>query len=390
MDNRWAVLALLFAVRLGMAFQFQSVASVSPLVMREFGVDLGNIGILIGLYLAPGLVFALPGGEIGRRFGDKSVVLLGLALMVAGGLVMMLAPTWNGQLAGRLVAGVGGVLLNVLMSKMVTDWFAGKELATAMAIFVNSWPVGIALALVALPPIVTWGGLAGVHLACVVFATGGLVLLWAMYKPANGAPGTSGSSTWPTGRALQAVIAAGIIWGLFNAALGMIFGFGTAMLAEQGWSLAAAGSAISLVLWLVGLSVPLGGVLADRTGRPNLVMLGGFALFAVALVIAARTQFVIPAFVVLGLVSGLSAGPIMSLPARVLDARSRAAGMGLYFTMFYLLTVAGPIAAGKLATVAGTSAVAFDIGAAMLAACFPCFWAFERLRAQHAAVPPAA
>ena len=35
-------------------------------------------------------------------------------------------------------------------------------------------------------------------------------------------------------------------------------------------------------------------------------------------------------FVVLGLVGGLWAGPIMALPTRVLDPRARAVGMGLY------------------------------------------------------------
>ena len=31
-EDRWAILALLFAARLGMAFQFQSVAAISPVV----------------------------------------------------------------------------------------------------------------------------------------------------------------------------------------------------------------------------------------------------------------------------------------------------------------------------------------------------------------------
>src|SRR5262249_11280895 len=141
MNNRWTILTLLFVVRLSMAFQFQSVAAIAPLVMNKFGVGLADIGLLISLYLAPGLVIALPGGEIGRRYGDKSAVLVGLSLMVGGGLMMVFASAWLWQLMGRLLAGVGGVLLNVLMSKMVTDWFAGKEIATAMAIFVNSWPV---------------------------------------------------------------------------------------------------------------------------------------------------------------------------------------------------------------------------------------------------------
>ena len=70
--------------------------------------------------------------------------------------------SWGWQIAGRLVAGAGGVLLNVQITKMVTDWFAGKEIATAMAIFVNSWPAGVALSLLMLPAIGTAYGVGAV------------------------------------------------------------------------------------------------------------------------------------------------------------------------------------------------------------------------------------
>jgi MFS family permease len=102
---------------------------------------------------------ALPGGAIAKRFGDRRIVTLGLLMMVAGGAVMWRSEAWPLQIGGRLMAGTGGVLLNVMMTKMVTDWFAHGRLATAMGIFVNSWPVGIALALLVLPPIAAIGGL---------------------------------------------------------------------------------------------------------------------------------------------------------------------------------------------------------------------------------------
>src|SRR5260370_12287792 len=121
-----------------MAFQFQSVAAVAPLLGHDFGVGVGAIGILIGLYFTPGVGMALPGGAIGQRFGDKTTVLGALLLMLIGGLAMALSNSWAVQIAGRLVAGAGGVLLNVQMTKMVTDWFAVKAIATAMAIFANS------------------------------------------------------------------------------------------------------------------------------------------------------------------------------------------------------------------------------------------------------------
>src|SRR3979490_963127 len=82
--NRWAVLAVLFFVRSTMAVQFQSVAAVAPLLGADLGISLADIGILIGLYSVPGVVFALPGGAVGQRFGDKKTVLAGLILMMAG------------------------------------------------------------------------------------------------------------------------------------------------------------------------------------------------------------------------------------------------------------------------------------------------------------------
>ena len=52
------------------------------------------------------------------------------------------------------------------------------------------------------------------------------------------------------------MIVAGPIWGLYNVGFAMIFSFGPSLLAERGWSIAAAGSAISLVMWLSVISVP--------------------------------------------------------------------------------------------------------------------------------------
>ncbi|MBV8447878.1 MAG: MFS transporter, partial [Hyphomicrobiales bacterium] len=80
MAGRWKVLALLFAVRTAMALQFQSVAALAPLLRHDLGVGIADLGFLIGLYLSPGIPMALPGGAIGKRFGDKLVVVTGLAL----------------------------------------------------------------------------------------------------------------------------------------------------------------------------------------------------------------------------------------------------------------------------------------------------------------------
>ena len=73
-SNRWVILAVLFIARTAMAFQFQSVGALSPLIIEGYDVSLADIGLLIGLYLAPGVVVAIPGGAIAGRFGDKRIV----------------------------------------------------------------------------------------------------------------------------------------------------------------------------------------------------------------------------------------------------------------------------------------------------------------------------
>src|SRR3981189_1246123 len=208
-----------------MAFQFQSVAAVAPLLGSEFGVGIADIGVLIGLYFAPGIALALPGGAIGQRFGDKTTVLGALLLMLAGSVAMAFAASWSVQIAGRLVAGVGGVILSVQLTKMLTDWFAGKEIATAMAIFVNSWPAGIAVSLLTLPLIGTRAGVSGVPLAVAALVAFGIALLALFYRPPADAPAASTATARLDRTATLAVIAAGLIWGLFNIGLAVVFRF---------------------------------------------------------------------------------------------------------------------------------------------------------------------
>lgn len=376
MRNRWGILAVLFTVRLTMAFQFQSVAAVAPLLAAKFGVGIADIGLLIGLYFTPGIALALPGGAIGQRIGDKTTVLAALLLMLAGGLAMALSESWSVQIAGRLVAGAGGVLLNVQMSKMVADHFAGREIATAMAIFVNSWPAGVALSLVTLPLIGTAYGVGAVYLAVAASIGLGIGLLAATYQPA---PSSAASATAARldPRAMVAVLIAGLIWGLVNLGFAIVFSFGPSLLVEHSWPMTQAGSAISIVLWLAVVSVPLAGFLADKAGRPQAVLVVSCILTALLMLLLPRTDAVIATIIALGLISAASAGPVLSLPARVLQPATRAFGMGLFYTVYYGAMMLGPVIAGACAKWAGSAAAAFDFGAAVLLLCLPLLWLFN-------------
>src|SRR3978361_1372529 len=105
MANRWIALAVLFAARTAMAYQFQSTISAGPFIISAFAIDFGQLGSLVGLYMLPGILIALPGGMLGQRFGDKRILVLGLALMVLGGCLMATDLLFTIS-AGRFISGV--------------------------------------------------------------------------------------------------------------------------------------------------------------------------------------------------------------------------------------------------------------------------------------------
>ena len=121
MHRRWLILAVLFVARTAMGFQYQTVASTAPMLLRELHVSFAEIGTLIGLYHITGVVLSLPGGLIIRRVGDKNLCAIGLALMAGGGFVVAQSDSYAAAFAGRLASGMGATLFNLVITKMTTD-----------------------------------------------------------------------------------------------------------------------------------------------------------------------------------------------------------------------------------------------------------------------------
>ena len=369
MKNRWLILAVLFLVRTAMGFQFQSVASVSSFLVQDLAIDYARLGTLIGLYHLPGIALAFPGGLLGKRFGDKRVVAAGLGLMAFGGLLMGVSDSYALAAPARLLSGVGAVLLSVLLTKMVADWFAGWEIVTAMAILVSSWPLGISLALVSLGPLAAasfWQLV--MHLtaaACLV----ALVLVVALYRPPS-VVGNDGG-TGPTGdnlsrREVGLVLLTSLIWTLFNVGFLILPSFAPEFLTSMGYTMTEAGSLVSVVTWIFIPSIQLGGYLAERLGQPNLTLAACFFGIGLAICLLPYGSHPLASLVALGLLFGPPAGIIMALPAEVLRPENRAPGMGVFYTCTYAGMAALPPLAGLSRDLTGSPAAPLLFGGTLL------------------------
>lgn len=369
MENRWLILAVLFVVRTAMGFQYQSIGSLSSYLVEDLNIDYAQLGALIGLYQLPGIVLAFPGGLLGKRFGDKRVVVTALGLMAIGGLVMGASDSYALAAAGRLLGGVGGVLLDVLLIKMVADWFAGREIVTSMAILVSSWPLGISLGLVSLGPLATAWSWPHVMRLTALVCTVALALVAIVYRT----PPSVGSDQEPQSKGLNLsrrevglVVLAGLIWMLFNVGFVSLPSFAPEFLTTTGYTMAEASSLVSVVTWIVIPAVQLGGYIAERVGRPNLILVTCFIGIGLAICLLPYWQHPLALFVALGLLFGPPAGIIMALPAKVLRPENRAPGMGVFTTCSYAGGAALPALAGLSRDLTGNPAAPLLFGGASL------------------------
>jgi len=364
-----------------MGFQFQSIAALGPFVVPELGLDHAQLGWLIGIYLLPGVVIALPGGLLGARYGDKRMTLAGLALMAGGGLWLAASTSLAQAEAARMLSGAGAVILNVLLTKMVADWFAGKERLLAMSILINAWPIGIGIALFALGPLGATVGWRAAIAAAAVLAVAGFAAVLAFYREAPDAAPAA-----PAGIGLDALEArewrllaiASLPWLLFNAAYQIVVSFLPLVLVEKGASIAGSGAIAALNTALIIVSVQAGGVLLKRAARPDLICHAALLGWCATLVLLAGSPAPLVWIVAGGLIGGLPASAFVNLPAEFLRPRSRGPGMGVFYTVFYVGCALLPGAAGVLSDIAGSARATLWLAAFLVLLCAPILLLFRR------------
>jgi MFS family permease len=310
----------------------------------------------------------LPSGVLGQRFGAKQIVLVSLALMVAGG-AMTASDTSALTIAGRLISGIGGIAMSIMLTKMITDWFAGKDVVPAMSILIASWPLGIGCSFLLFPPLAAAWSWQVVMLLAAAFALVCLVLVAAVYRDAPGAPRTVGGSLRIalSGREWVLAIIAGSMWAVFNVGFILLVNFAPELFTRAGYSREAASGIVSLLGWGTIPLVPLAGFAAERLRRPNSFMVAGFLLSSLLTLALPFTSAQVAVWLVLVIVTSLPAGPIFSLVAPELSPPNRAVGMAVFFTLYYVGMALLPPLAGKLRDVTGDAAAPTLFAAAMMA-----------------------
>jgi len=351
-----------------LGFQVQSIAAVGPSLEAEIGLSLGEIGMLLGIYYAPGLLLAFPSGLLGQRFSDKRVIMLSLLAMTVGAAIACVAWDINGLVFGRLLSGAGAVALNVVMTKMVADWFAGRsDITLAMAVFINSMPVGMGLAMLSLSWIAeaeSWNAALGMSAGISLAA---LLLVGLSYHTHP----NDGPAAAIVGRIslheIVMVSLAGAAWGIFNGTVSVMTGFAPLFLGLHGLSTGSAALLVSITIWLSAASVQASGFLAQKRSRWGLLVAIGSLGWAVCLPLLDNPDLAVAALLSSGIMMGLPVAVFLVLPTVALRPESMAIGMGIFQTWLYVGTTFMPPVAGWMQTFTGWQAAPLTFAAILIA-----------------------
>lgn len=347
--TRWRIIALLFVARAGLGLQFQTVGSVGDDLVAAFGLDYTDVGTLVGLFLAPGLLLAIPAGYSGRYFSDRALAGCGMLALALGGLLSGLAPDALTVGAGRLLTGAGFVFSVLYFTKMTADWFSGREIATAMSILVMSWPFGIAVGQVGHEWLAATGGWRWAFFAGSAYCAAGAVLLFGWYRPPPAPVETAAKPEGRlSGRELYLTLVASLVWSVFNAAYIVYLTFAPAVLEADGTGAIKAAAIISLGSWVMIFSGAACGQIADRLKRPDLVLTVCMIAAIAALGLLSVSGGGVAASILLGLIGMAPAGVILALSGEAMAPERRAFGMGVFLSAYFAINAVAPPFAGWL------------------------------------------
>jgi MFS family permease len=350
-----------------MAVSHEAVTILLPLYMIEVGASPALAALVVGLRGLGVLVFDVPAGMLVARFGDKPVLVGGLALILVGLVLLSFAsqPALVGFAAFAL--GVGHAAWMLGRQSYLADVCATHELGRALAAMAGLQRGGALIGPVAGGAL---AGFAGFSVAFGVGATSALVagvtvLAFARAVPAHADPGAGWGGTMDVLVAQRRVLAtaggSALVLQLMRATRQLLVPLSGQAVGLDVTTIGLVYSAATVVD--IALFYP-SGVLADRMGRkwsavPSMAF---YALGLASLPLVSGLYSLLAVAVLLAFANGIGTGVVMIIGADLARASGRHGQfLGLWRLIGDLGLSGAPMLAGVIVKSAGLAAASLTV-----------------------------
>lgn len=322
------------------------VPVLAPALKEEYGLSLGQVGVVLAAEWVGTLVTLIPWGLAADRFGERLVLGTGLgacgALLVAAGH----APGFVSLVVLLALAGGLGVSVISASGRAVMHWFGPHERGLALGIRQAAIPLGGLLAAIVLPLLSLETAFLFLGGMCVAAAVGGVVVLREAEAWDEGVEPEAVEWTLRDGRLWRLSLASGLYLVAQVAVIGFVVLF---LHDERGFSAGAAAAVLAVVQVLAAVLRVGAGSWSDRLGSRFLPLrwVGvaiALTLVASAALLSADRRVLVPALVVAGALSMAWNGLAFTAAAELAGRARSGAAIGVQQTVLSAVGVVAPVA----------------------------------------------
>lgn len=338
-----------------------------PFFMAEFALGYASVGTLMTIFFVVSSIGQAIAGIWVDRYGADRVLFAGIGLLSFSGVLVFVAPNFQGLMLAAFVAGCGNSIFHPADFALINRRVSPTRLGHAFSIHGISGNIGWACAPILMLATATTFGWRAAGLAAAAVGLASLCLLFwkrrlLRYESQTAtASGASGAEL--TKLSFAAILAQPMVWAAFGFFFFATFGFGAmqnfmpSLLREVfALSLGAATSALSVYLIGSGCGLLVGGFLAKpanvHEGYVAVAFGSGAAIALGFALLPLPVWVVLPLMATMGFAVGI-AGPSRDLLVRTATkARLGEGAFGRVYGMVYsgldVGLAAAPIAFGLL------------------------------------------
>ena len=142
---RWLILALLWLLYFSFGVVTRSPSPLVTPIIHDLKMSYGQMGLVLGSWQMTYIVLAIAAGVIMDRWGIRRSIFVGVLIIGLSATLRSLSSGFFSFLIFVALFGVGGPMISIGCPKTISQWFKGRERATAVGIYTTGpWIGGMA------------------------------------------------------------------------------------------------------------------------------------------------------------------------------------------------------------------------------------------------------